>query len=79
MNFLDRLAQRAPATITSGGGGDTAGPSRVELPSGFVVVNCPFNVAELSTMPAAQALVDELNASDFSHFVALRDMHDELM
>jgi hypothetical protein len=30
-------------------------------------------------MPAAQALVDELNASDFSHFVALRDMHDELM
>jgi hypothetical protein len=78
MNLIARLKQRAQAG-DAGTAQDPQGISLIQVPSQFIIVECPFDADAFASLPAAQALADALDASDQRHGAALRDMHDELL
>lgn len=77
MSFFARLAQRGPTPMSHVTGSGT-GASRIDVPSPFVVVQCPFNQDSLAALPATQSLMEVLDGSDYAHVVALRDMQEDV-
>lgn len=77
MSFRSRLEQRSSARASMDGVEEST--SLIEVPSMFVIVDCPFNMAELATLPETQALTDALDASDQNIVAALRDLREELV